>query len=631
MKGIKYKKRLIPLLFALVAALIVAACALCGGRTISAGADSSDKYYGFEFSSYSVKYDVRDDYTMDVTLDIGVTYTGLYSTGIIYDIPVNDGDRVRKLSACEVVNGVEEDLDYSVENDSDYVSVDMGDSTRKTGTTHFYRITYVYEVTKPESLTHFYLNAIGSASEGEINDITVEINLPDGFIGAKCYVGYVGSTSEYTGFTAKGNKVTLSYDKLSANNGVTFEFEFEEGALSTKFDFTPYIVVIIGCVILAALFAVKLLKFTETPLAPIVNFDAANGMDPLAMGKLIDGKIDSEDVTSLIYYWASKGFLKINAENKDDPELIRIRVTLPESYPAYQKIMYRRLFIHGDCVRISALANTFYSTVDEVKKGVNASYNRLYDGKSTTVSMLFAVLGALVMCLTPIVLAMATISSKMLIILPLFMIIPAFVVYALTQTLYGYRLKLGKAKKAVLYAGIVLLAAAFSAVYVLAVPSYIIELAPKILLCAVGFTTVILSVFIICRTKEYTESLNKILGFRDFILYTEKEKLEAMLEDNPDFYYNILPYAQVLGISDIWEDKFKSLTVKPPEWINGTGDMVFDVIVLNALMRSMSMRMVQSFTSRPAPRGASMHGHSGHGGFGGHVGGGHGGGGFRGR
>lgn len=116
-------------------------------------------------------------------------------------------------------------------------------------------------------------------------------------------------------------------------------------------------------------------------------------------------------------------------------------------------------------------------------------------------------------------------------------------------------------------------------------------------------------------------------------MYTEKDRLEALLADNPQLYYNILPYAQVLGVSDIWEHKFDGLTIEPPRWMTNPIDTYFTFVILNRAIRASSMSMSSYMRSRPSSSGASGGGGGrfGGGSFGGFGGGGHGGGGFRGR
>lgn len=637
------KTKIFPFIYILLIMLtVVAALFVKGGASKAYAADTSNPY-AFEFTDFKVVYDIRADRTMDVTMDLGVYYSGYDSTGFMHDIPVNAGDRVRHIEAFELdrIGGVQRSLDYKVRQEvRNLITVDMGDHSNKTDEQHYYRIKYEYAITKPAEKNALYLNAIGFGSEAAMRNITIVLNLPDGLTGAKYFAEERGVESDGVAVTPVGNTITLDLSYLPAKRGVTFQLDFEGGVLSTKPDLTPYWIIIVACVILAALIAVKFLVFNKDGLTPIVNVEAPNNMDPLVMGKLIDNKVDKSDVTSLIYYWANKGYLKINItdENSVDGsgiELIRIRKALPEGSPSYQVKMFNKLFAGGDLVKLSDLTYKFYSTVESVTKEVNAENGKLYSGKSMAVAVMFALIGGLVTALTPMIIALTTISSKLLLLAPLIMLIPAVGVFALMQTVRYNRLKLKKKKLLLFYGGIVLLEVIVTILYVLLLPSYFVETLPKILLCVVGFAITMLSACIISRTEAYTEKLNHIVGFREFISVTEKDKLEAMLEENPELYYQVLPYAQVLGVSDIWENKFANLTVEPPAWCTRSySDGVFNFVVFNATMRHLNMRMNTAMVARPvsSPSSGSFSGGGGHGGsFGGFSGGGHGGGGFRGR
>lgn len=628
MKAIKK----LPLILAALILLLIAATGIAmsangAQKVYAAGA------YDFEFTTFNVNYDIRADRTMDVTLDLGVHYLGYASTGIMHDIPVNAGDRVRNIKAYELDEfGAEQHLDYNVKREyAGLITVDMGDYSNKTDETHFYRIKYEYAITKPRAKNAIFLNAVGFGSDGEINDVNVTLKLPDGLDYAKRYSNESGE-GDGVAVTPVNGVISIHYDYLPAREGVTVEMVFNDGVLSTKADMTPYYVIIAGCVILGLLFAVKFLSFNKDGLSPVSDTQAPAGVDPLVMGKLIDNRVDQSDVTSLIFYWANKGYLKIDLHDESDIELIRIMQHLPESAPKHQHIMYEGLFKSGDIVKINSLSQSFYRVVEAVTKEVNAENSKLYDGKSMGVAVLFALIGGLLMCLTPIILTIMTISFKLFTIVPLFMIIPAFIVFALTQSVKYNTLKYGKKKIIMMYAGVALLSLVFTAVYALVIPSYYIELIPKIILCVIGFAIVILSTTIISRTEAYTEKLNHIVGFRDFIKYAEKDQLEALLEGNPEYYYQVLPYAIVLGVSDIWENKFAALTVPPPTWTtNSYMDDMFSIVMFNSVIRRANLNMVNNFVSRPSSGSYSGGGGHGGGSFGGFSGGGHGGGGFRGR
>lgn len=629
-------------------ALILAVTGKTSAPTVAHASDTR-----FAFTSYSVTYDLRTDRTMDVQLDLQAKYLGYSSRGFIYDIPVNAGDRVRNLKAYSLDTGNATSVEYSIQNDdSSFISVYMDDDRIKYGETHSYRITYEYAITKPRSKNNIYLNAIGFGSEATIADVSVKINLPDGWTDTHCYIGRQGTDTEFTDYKVNGNSVALELDGLDRYNGITFDFAFADGVLSTKPDLTPYWIIIGACAVLAALFAVKLLCFNKNNLTPVPCFsvpanppegiqgaksaafdDPTQEMDPLIMGKLIDNKVDNSDITSLIYYWANKGYIRINMENEKDVVLIKIYNSLPENLPNYQKTMYYSLFKSGEVVHINSLTNTFYSTVEKVTKEVNAGNRKLYDNKSFTFAIIFAIVGFAAMCLTPVAMALLGINRNLLLVSPFFMIIPVSLIFVLTLTVKYKTLKFKKPKLILLYCAVGLLALVFSALYLVLVPTYVMEVVPKFILAAIGLAIVMLSVSLISRTDDYTEKLNRIVGFKEFIETVEKEKLEEMLESNPEFYYNVLPYAIVLGVSDKWANKFEGLTVKPPQWSTGNlTDTVFSIMIFNSIMRNVNINMTKTFLSRPSSGSSSgFRGGGGFGGFGGFGGGGHGGGGFRGR
>ena len=71
------------------------------------------------------------------------------------------------------------------------------------------------------------------------------------------------------------------------------------------------------------------------------------------------------------------------------------------------------------------------------------------------------------------------------------------------------------------------------------------------------------------RKTEYGELISaRVKGFREFLLTAEKEKLEALVNENPNYFYDILPYTYVLNISKKWIKKFENIPI--PEIDMGT-------------------------------------------------------------
>ena len=67
------------------------------------------------------------------------------------------------------------------------------------------------------------------------------------------------------------------------------------------------------------------------------------------------------------------------------------------------------------------------------------------------------------------------------------------------------------------------------------------------------------------RTKYGGELLGKIRGFRNFLTTAEKEKIEILVEENPNYFYDILPFAYVLDVTDKWISRFSTISITPSE------------------------------------------------------------------
>lgn len=81
------------------------------------------------------------------------------------------------------------------------------------------------------------------------------------------------------------------------------------------------------------------------------------------------------------------------------------------------------------------------------------------------------------------------------------------------------------------------------------------------------------------RKTTYGEQIKaKINGFRNYIMVAEKDQIEALVEKDPKYFYNILPYAYVLDVSKKWIDKFENIPMPQNEMGNFdyTDIMMFD-------------------------------------------------------
>lgn len=58
----------------------------------------------------------------------------------------------------------------------------------------------------------------------------------------------------------------------------------------------------------------------------------------------------------------------------------------------------------------------------------------------------------------------------------------------------------------------------------------------------------------------------RIYGFRQFLMYTELERIQLVFDENPDYFAKILPYCYVMGISKKVQKRFAPLNFVRPEY-----------------------------------------------------------------
>lgn len=89
-----------------------------------------------------------------------------------------------------------------------------------------------------------------------------------------------------------------------------------------------------------------------------------------------------------------------------------------------------------------------------------------------------------------------------------------------------------------------------------------------------------------------------------------------MVEKNPTYFYDILPYTYVLDVSNKWIKKFESISVESPTWYDGIGSFsmtTFSTFV-DSTMSSMNSASDSSSSSDSSSGGGSSGGGSGGGG-----------------
>ena len=608
-----------------------------GMSAVTAEASSSAS---ISVEKYTVEMDIAQNRRISVREEITVRFLKSGLTMFYRSLPIDQGDKYLDFSAeCE---GNDAFSWYVADNpDMDgFIDVNCVGNAGQ-GKVWRYKISYTMISTSDEVKDGMLLDVVGEGWPVQLNDVDVTVKFPGKIASYEVYSGGFGSSgNQYVEVTpdAANNALLLHADNLPLEYNdtynetmaaaVTLRFAAEAGVLrgytaSRIFTARMGVFLLVGVIGLGLSVLMFFLFRKKREIIPVVGLKAPQDMDPLRMGKLIDGTVNDEDITSMIYWFASKGYLFINFEDEKNPVLVRRVVNLPEGTPAHQKVLFDGLFKGQDSVAVSSLANKFYASADKAKTLLAAKEIPYYEKKSEIGFILCCVLSALTFFCVPFF-ASLTVGGGYKYFGGFFMAVPVVIVGFFLRARINLRYK-SKGSVTGWLIAILVVEALATLFYIFFQGKHIIDTYEKLLVAIFAWSYMFIGAAAVSRTEEYTLVLGEILGFKEFITVTEEDKIKFMLEDNPELFYDILPYAQVLGVTKEWEDKFKNILLQPPSWYVGSRMTIFDYMLINACLR----RATASMMTRPqSSGGGSFVGRSGGGGsFGGFSGGGHGGGG----
>ncbi len=399
-----------------------------------------------------------------------------------------------------------------------------------------------------------------------------------------------------------------------------------------------------------ALFALSLAAFVgalllflafgrDETIYPSIQFQPPRGIDSAAVGYIIDGAAEDRDVLSLILYWADQGFLTIEEKEKDRLILHRAQ-PLPPDAPGYAQTLFGDLFKEGDACDVKKRSGKFYNSITAAKAQVKMCFqkeNALYTKGSLVARTATGFLCALPFGGFMLLIGLTSYMDALWMIISV-ICYGLFLAGAWTfcRGVDFWHSKSDSSRVQTVAAGLIMIGlglAGYGGGYLQRARrseafSYIILFG---VVCAASAGLALLTAFMRRRTHRCAQWMGELLGLRDFIETAELDRLQALAEETPGVFYHILPYAYVMGLSEVFARKLKGLALAPPQWYAGPYDQpggAFDYYVFHHhLMRDMDTATKALAVPEPPKSSDSGGGGGFSGGGGGFSGGGFGGGG----
>ncbi|MGX8697244.1 MAG: DUF2207 family protein [Prevotella sp.] len=519
-----------------------------------------------------------------------------------------------------------------------YCVIRIGDSYREVEGLQSYTIQYTFEFPddRLDFSDFFYYTVLGTDFEQPIRHFDFQVMfpkpLPDNFTQLlKVYSGPYGQRESTIDslriMKVMPNKIKGHADNVPPLHGVTLyaplPADYFQGAHKVSNAGFNFFLIITAVLILLVIF--MLFWVGKTPkVTKVIEFYPPEGIGSAEVGTIIDSTVNTIDVVSIIPELAGKGYIKIE-DDKDDLLLTKLK-DLPPDAPSYQKEMMTLLFSEASTIWMSTMERD-PDQVEYIKNCIMNSIGYVLTELKWPVWLYpaIAVFGTILLsCESPVdeFEDRYFFSSVLLFGGP-------FALSAYLSELdsrYKYvRSKFRLFATALFRVALMLIGWAGFSILVLdyGAPLGPVELLPLYVICII--LNELIGRFRV-STDYRLSIIGRLLGFKEFIQTAEEPQLMHLQDEDPQYYFKVLPYAMVFGLSNKWADLFKNIAVEAPDWYvsDSLGDGRFFMRDMNHSFCSVANKAITIVSHKESESGGG--GGFGGGGFSGGGGGGGGGG-----
>jgi len=553
---------------------------------------------------FKTTIEIRENGIAHVTEEILYNFGSAQRHGIYREIPLTatDGARMR-------ISGIDANYSHAIRTDQNAVHIKIGDADELVTGTKQYVISYdvAHAIREFEDHDEFYWNVTGNGWSVPITRASAQITAP-AIRNVTCFTGAHGSYKQDCDMNLVGGGAFIkTASPLSVGHGLTIAVSMPRGTIAAGeeedfvttqtdgvsnrsvgtafFGFMFGLLIVVANLILKFLGVLRLRRKPKPKIPPelknrpvIAEFEPPDGLSPIDVGTLLDRRVDNTDISAVIMDLAARGYLKIRYTtriipfwpDKKDFELVKLRDGTDLTHPA-DLLMYGLLFDARDTVTLTELKSTAQSLTAKLKRmddDTEAHLDKVgyFDAATKKATEKRAT------------------QHFILTAVAVFLCIPL--------ALFINQL--------------------FFVVAILTLPSFAIYAYKKMRSANL-------------LTEKGVDTLAKILGFREFLLITETERLRMLQAPNakPEIFEKFLPYAMVLGVETEWAKRFEGMHLDAPSWYEDANGLAFSSVIFAQSMGAFDSTFNQVFSLATTPKTRSGFGGGGFsgGGFGGGGGG----------
>lgn len=468
----------------------------------------------FDIEDYNIVLDVDRDNKIDVTeqftvnLPSGKSFNGIYKSIPLWQKYHKNDKEIKKKAKITNLRAIGEK--FVLNNTSDSIGIRIGSSRTITSSgLHTYTIKYRYDmgIDLNNNLDEMLFNVFDSFDNTTISNLNITINMPEKITNEN--IAFIKGTQDITNkvnYTINEKTLNAVLSGFLLNESITVKILLPNGYfVGGTYNYGLICLTICVCLIIISIISFILwIKHGKDydKKCKTVEFYPPEDLDSAQIGYIYGEKSIKKLTSSLIIGLASKGYIEIREIEKNKYEIINIgkNKTNLKKMSITEQIVYIELFKHGNTNVLSedkSFSNVFNKIKSTLESTIDKKINDIKARKMMNIT---------------------------------------FVLLIISVTAW------------------------FSAyIYVKDLDPHLnwLYIFSFIAIFITGFFSIIME-----RNTAYGEMIiAKVKGFRNYLDIAEKYQIEILAEENANYFYDILPYAYVLNVSNKWINKFDKKNV----------------------------------------------------------------------
>lgn len=545
---------------------------VCIGLIASCTANVSADTLAYEMVRYEVNTTVFDDHSYSVEEKITVRMPEDAKT---LDVSLPSGN-------YQVTDVNVKGVSYLVTKSNRGRVLTINDPDKLKHGKHTFVITYTIKefAERTEENDIFYYDALLPEWRVPIGEIAISVKFPRDFPwdDIQYYAGQFGMAKNTAKLNYKADEasrtVTITAEKIPENFSVTLKAQLPDGYWRDPVDHTWAGYAIPGALLAALLLSALLwlIGGRDPKIAKTKEKYPIDGIAPSDITYIYEGKVKVRDIISLIIYMGTKGYLKISEYAPKKYRLVKIAE--PKGEERFIRSAYNTLFegvYDNRSIDMDELGPRLRRAIKQLVYDVEAGYADKSMASKTTLSRVFRVA-----CVILISAAVA--------------LIPVFTaIYNYVDIDYSKSLLFGTLSVIALisicrrsdskydvdathyHVGMTLSLLLFAVAVCAPLYQFIFHsrmYLPAIAAVIIAAGSVFFCIIMTARGKGNAELAMRLNQLRKFIYRAKWTDVEDIYRENPDYYYDMFPYALIFSGLETWAKTFKYLDVDAPEWFS---------------------------------------------------------------